>query len=108
LSVLKNGAPDCPVCHRIVSGAPGPYKCQQPLSGKGRRAPLYFTRLSGVSPDYPVSQQATAIQHQRSTLQSATVDYSDAAEVSAAKSEGTGLFGAARGQNLQRSTSFES
>jgi hypothetical protein len=25
LSVLKIGAPDCPVCHRIVSGAPGPY-----------------------------------------------------------------------------------
>jgi hypothetical protein len=26
--VLKVGASDCPVCHRTVSGAPGPYKCQ--------------------------------------------------------------------------------
>jgi hypothetical protein len=25
LSVPRNGAPDCPVCHRTVSGAPGPY-----------------------------------------------------------------------------------
>jgi hypothetical protein len=25
LSVLKNGAPDCSVHHRTVSGAPGPY-----------------------------------------------------------------------------------
>jgi hypothetical protein len=23
-----SGAPDCPVCHRTVSGAPGPYKLQ--------------------------------------------------------------------------------
>jgi hypothetical protein len=36
-----------------------------------------------------------AICAQRSTLQSATVSYSAAAEVRAAKSEGTGLSGAA-------------
>jgi hypothetical protein len=23
-----SGAPDCPVCHRTVSGAPGPYNCE--------------------------------------------------------------------------------
>jgi hypothetical protein len=34
LSVLKNGAPDCPVCHRKVSGAPGPYSCQPATLGK--------------------------------------------------------------------------
>ena len=45
------------------------------------------------SPDCPVSQRATAIQRQRSTLQSATVSYSGAAEVRAAKSVGTGLSG---------------
>jgi hypothetical protein len=28
LSVLRIDTPDCPVCHRTVSGAPGPYKCQ--------------------------------------------------------------------------------
>jgi hypothetical protein len=27
-SVLWSGAPDCPVCHRTVSGAPGPYRVQ--------------------------------------------------------------------------------
>jgi hypothetical protein len=47
------------------------------------------------SPDCPVSQRATAIQRQRSTLQSATVSYSVAAEVRAMKSEGTGLSGVA-------------
>jgi hypothetical protein len=27
-SVLWSGAPECPVCHRTVSGAPGPYNVQ--------------------------------------------------------------------------------
>jgi hypothetical protein len=27
-SVLWFGAPDCPVCHRTVSGAPRPYNCE--------------------------------------------------------------------------------
>jgi hypothetical protein len=40
LSVLENGAPDCPVCHQTVSDAPGPYKCKPAISGKWRRAPL--------------------------------------------------------------------
>jgi hypothetical protein len=39
-SVLRNDAPDGPVCHRTVSGAPGPYNSNQPLSGFSRRAPL--------------------------------------------------------------------
>jgi hypothetical protein len=42
-----------------------------------------------------MSQRATTIQRQRSTLQSATVSHSAAAEVRAAKSEGTGLSGVA-------------
>jgi hypothetical protein len=36
LCVLKNGAPDCSVCHRTVSGAPGPYKCQPATLGNSR------------------------------------------------------------------------
>jgi hypothetical protein len=32
-SVLWSGAPDCPVCHRTVSGAPGPYRVQQATLG---------------------------------------------------------------------------
>jgi hypothetical protein len=34
LSVLLFGAPDCPVCHRTVSGAPGSYRCQLATLGK--------------------------------------------------------------------------
>jgi hypothetical protein len=25
---MWSGAPDCPACHRIVSGAPGPYRAK--------------------------------------------------------------------------------
>jgi hypothetical protein len=32
-TVLWSGAPDCPVCHRIVSGAPGPYRVQTATLG---------------------------------------------------------------------------
>jgi hypothetical protein len=45
----------------------------QPLSRIPGRAPLKVTGLSGVPPDCLVSQRTTAIQRQRSTLQSATV-----------------------------------
>jgi hypothetical protein len=34
LSVLENDAPDSPVCHRTVSGAPGPYRCKPATLGK--------------------------------------------------------------------------
>jgi hypothetical protein len=47
------------------------------------------------SPDYPVSQRSNGYLRQRSTLQSATVAYSTAVELRAAKSEGTGLSGVA-------------
>jgi hypothetical protein len=102
LCVLEIGAPDYPVCHRTVSGAPGPYKCQPATLGKmeARSAIIHrtvqcTTGLSGVPPDYPVSHRATAIQSPRSTLQSAMLSYSVAAEVRAAKSEGIGLSGVA-------------
>jgi hypothetical protein len=36
LSVLKNGAPDCSMCHRTVSGAPWPYRCQATTLGNSR------------------------------------------------------------------------
>jgi hypothetical protein len=36
LSVLKNGAPDCPVCHRTVSGAPGWYNSKPATLGNSR------------------------------------------------------------------------
>jgi hypothetical protein len=37
LSELKIGTPDCPVCHRIVSGAPGPYD-SKPVTLRNYRA----------------------------------------------------------------------
>jgi hypothetical protein len=36
LSVLRICAPECPVCHRTVSGAPGPYRCQPATLGNSR------------------------------------------------------------------------
>jgi hypothetical protein len=89
------------VCHRTVSGAPGPYKGQPGALGKMQvrsaiihRTIRCATGLSGVPPDCPVSQRAT-------TIQRATVDsdrsYSEQqchAEVGAASQRGTGLSGA--------------
>jgi hypothetical protein len=54
--VLEIGAPVCLVCHRTVSGAPGPYKCQPATLGKMKaqsaiihRTVRYATGLSGES-----------------------------------------------------------
>jgi hypothetical protein len=43
--VLRIGAPDCPVCHRTVSDAPGPYKCQPTTfeKTKARSAIIHWT-----------------------------------------------------------------
>jgi hypothetical protein len=84
LSVLWSGAPDCPVCHRTVSVAPGSYRSQ--AATQENAGALRYN-----SPDYPVNQRATTIQH-------ATVDYDSvniaaqwAADVRAASQRGTGL-----------------
>jgi hypothetical protein len=54
-SVLWFGAPDCPVCHRTVSGAPGSYKDELATLGflQARSAIIHqtvrcATELSGV------------------------------------------------------------
>jgi hypothetical protein len=69
LSVLWTGAPDCPVCHRTMSGVPGPYKGQPATLGKtqAHSAIIHWTVrcVSG----------ATTIQRQQSTAKvSATVN----------------------------------
>jgi hypothetical protein len=58
-----SGAPDCPVHHRTVSGAPGSSTPNLPPSGiRGGRSAIIHrtvrcsTRLSGVAPDCPVCQ----------------------------------------------------
>jgi hypothetical protein len=55
LSVLWSGAPDCPVCHRTVSGAPCPYEDEpatlrktEPRSAIIHRIVRCATGLSGV------------------------------------------------------------
>jgi hypothetical protein len=54
----RSGAPDCPVCHRTVSGAPGtPTPNCSPSVILGATQ-LKFTRLSGVAPDCPVCQRS--------------------------------------------------
>jgi hypothetical protein len=54
------GAPDCPVVHRTVSGAPGWSLVNWPLSGLDGGVRLKITGLSGGAPDYPVSQRSAA------------------------------------------------
>jgi hypothetical protein len=61
--VLKNGAPDCPVCHRTVSGTPGPYNSKPSTLGNSRAAFVIIhrtvqcaIRLSGE----PVEQRLPA------------------------------------------------
>jgi hypothetical protein len=95
LSVLKNGAPDCPVCHRTVSGALGLYKCQTTTLGKNKvRSAIIHqtvqcgTRLSGepVGNGYPApTVDCKSTCHVNSA----------AVEIRAAKSEGTELSGVA-------------
>jgi hypothetical protein len=94
LSVLEIGASDSVRCTRVV-------QVSTSHSWENEGALRYN------SSDCSVSQRATAIQCQRSTLQSATVSYSAASEVRVAKSEGTGLSGAARRQSSNgRNPSF--
>jgi hypothetical protein len=62
LSVLWTGALDCPVCHRTVSGALGPYRVERATLGKTQvhsviihRTVRCATAQSGVPPHCPVS-----------------------------------------------------
>jgi hypothetical protein len=60
---LWSGAPDCPVCHRTVSGAPGHLKLNSLPSGNSKGAPLKFTGLSGV----PAEQRLLRAQRSSAT-----------------------------------------
>jgi hypothetical protein len=46
--LLWSGAPDCPVCHRTVSGTPEDFSSNSSPSEKSRDSALKFTGLSGV------------------------------------------------------------
>jgi hypothetical protein len=56
--LLRSGAPDCPVVHRTVSGAPGCLGLKTPLSGICRRRTAKIHRTVRCAPDCPVSQQS--------------------------------------------------
>jgi hypothetical protein len=93
--VLKIGAPDCPVCHRTVSGALGPYRCQPATPGNFRahlaiihRTVRCATGLSGESAGngYPAPTVDSAKCYSGEQCRT---------EVRAARSEGTGLSGVA-------------
>jgi hypothetical protein len=93
--VLYSGAPDCPVCHRKVSGAPGPYRVQaatlgfsQACSAIIHRTVRCATRLSSVP---------SGNGYLCSTVDCKSTDEvnSAATEVRAAKSDSTGLSGVA-------------
>jgi hypothetical protein len=52
---FRSGAPDCPVVHRTVSGAPGCLGLKTPLSGICRRSTAKIHRTVRCTPDCPVS-----------------------------------------------------
>ena len=58
--MFRSGAPDCPVVHRTVSGAPGCLDLKTPLSGICRRRTAIIHRTVRCAPDCPVSQRSAA------------------------------------------------
>jgi hypothetical protein len=58
--LFRSGAPDCPVVHRTVSGAPGCLDLKTPLSGICRRRTAKIHRTVRCAPDCPVNQRSAA------------------------------------------------
>jgi hypothetical protein len=98
-SVLWSGAPDCPVCHRTVPGAPEPYKVQAATLGfsQARSAIIHRTVRCATGQ----SGEPAGNGYLCATVDCKSTDdvNSAAAEVRAVKSEGTRLSGAARRQS---------
>jgi hypothetical protein len=100
-SVLWSGAPDCSVCHRTVSGAPGPYKVQLATLG-------FLLALRYNSQNCPLHQRSNDYLAQWSTAMALDKCYSARQSQSAELERtrhwtvhvrwGTGLSGATRGQ----------
>jgi hypothetical protein len=76
--VLWSGAPDCPVCHRTVSGAPGPYRVKSATLGKmqARSAIIHRTvrcaseqRLSSAQRSTLTDEQCSTVPRQKSEQQ---------------------------------------
>jgi hypothetical protein len=114
LECAENGAPNCPVCHRAVSGAPGSYKCQPATRGKtkGRFAIIHqtvrcATELSGVpvGNGYPVPTVDSAKCY--SELQCRCRSQSHEVRGHRTVRCGTRLSGTARGQSSNGQLRFE-
>ena len=56
--LFRSGAPDCPVVHRTVSGAPGGLDPKTSLSEICRRRTAKIHRTVRCAPDCPVSQRS--------------------------------------------------
>jgi hypothetical protein len=109
LSVLKNGAPDCPMCHRTVSGAPGLYNSKPATLGKSRarsaivhRTVQCATGLSGEPAEQRLSSTNGRLRRGEQWW-----------TVSRRSQRGTGLYGVApdcpmqlEDKELQRSTAL--
>jgi hypothetical protein len=93
--VLWSGAPDCPVCHRTVSGALGPYRVQAATLGFSQACSAIIHRTVRCATG--LSGEPAGNSYLRSTVDCKSTNdvNSAAAEVRAAKSEGTGLSGVA-------------
>jgi hypothetical protein len=88
LSVLKIGALDCPVCHRTVSGAPGPYRCQPATLGNSKARSVIIHRTVRCATRLSSDPAKNNYLHQQSTLTEGNSAAQYHAEVRAAKSEG--------------------
>jgi hypothetical protein len=71
-TLLSLGAPDCPVVHRTVSGAPGWHLVNCLLLGLDGGVRLKITGLSGGAPDYPVSRLRRSRRSRESSQQRTT------------------------------------
>jgi hypothetical protein len=97
--VLWSGALDYTICHRTVSGAPGPYRVQIATLGFSRAHSAIIHRT--VRCATKLSSEPAGNGYLRATVDCKSTDEvnSAAAEVRAMKSEGTRLSGAARRQS---------
>jgi hypothetical protein len=81
--VLRIGAPDCLVCHRTVSGAPGLYMCQPATleKTKARSTIIHWTvRCATRLSDEPAEQRFSARNGRLSQMNSVTAGSQGAPE----------------------------
>jgi hypothetical protein len=114
LSVLWSGAPDCLVCHRTVSGAPGPYRVQPTTLGKtqAHSAIIHRTvrcasgqRLSSTQRSTLMDEQCSTVPRQKSEQQVRGAP--DCPVWHRTVRCGTGLSSATRGQSSNGRSSSE-